>query len=102
MSAIVTVPGRNDSCPNPHVLYTHTHTHTHTHTRHLHIAGKFISDDAIRDAIRNVNACNPIFLTFSRIILQIANEQNATRVELIRRMIEGITDSGTYSRNFQY
>ena len=72
---------------------------THTHTRHLHI-GNFISDDAIREAIRNENACNPALLILSQIILQIANEQNATRVEIIREMLEGITDSGTYSRNY--
>ena len=46
-----------------------------------------ISEQAILVAIRNENACTPWFRTTSQITLQIATEQNATRVELLR---EGI------------
>ena len=66
-----------------------THTHTHTHIIII-IATNFISDEAIREAILNENACNPALLTLSQITLQVATEQNATRVEIIRRMIEGV------------
>ena len=44
----------------------------------------FSSDEAILAAIRNENACNSVLRTASQIVLQIATQQNATRLELIR------------------
>ena len=61
---------------------------------YVHAAGNFISDQAIRDAILNENNCNPALRTVAEITLQIANEQNATRVAIIRAMIEGQFLSG--------
>ena len=49
-----------------------------------------VSDEAIREAIHNEIACHPALLTLSQIILLVANKQNATRVEIIRRMLEGV------------
>lgn len=43
-----------------------------------------ISDAAIRDAICNENACNPALLTAAQITLEIANEQDSDRVQMIR------------------
>ena len=54
------------------------------------IAGHFIRDEAICDAILTENSCNPVVRITSQIILQIATEQNASRVELIRKIINGV------------
>ena len=44
----------------------------------------FSSDEAIIAAVRNENACNPVLRTVSEIVLQMATQQNESRVELIR------------------
>ena len=58
-------------------------------TNHI-IVGRFLSDEAIRDAILSEKSCNPVFRTTSEIILQIATKQNPPRVELIRTIIESV------------
>ena len=58
-------------------------THSHYYVDTL---CNFISEEAIRHAILFENACNPVVRTTSEIVLQIATEQNATRLAEIRRL----------------
>ncbi len=54
------------------------------------IARYFMSVEAIRDAILDENSCNPALRAAAQITLQIATEINASRVELIRKIINWV------------
>ena len=75
-------------------FYVHTSTYLHIICyKCFHTAtqvSSIINKEAIRQAILNEFACNPTVRTTAEIILQIATDHNTTRVEEIRRLLEGI------------